>query len=363
MIVLHYAGVSKNNASGVSVIVPQIMNAQSTFGQIGFYNYGKDSFDTVESVVHLKNDKGDDDYHTFPEPFNHPDIVIFHSPFGIPRCALITKKLKKDKIPYVIVPHGCFSKFAMKKKRIKKRVARALFMDEIIRNSAKIQYLSEGEKEASIYDADSFVVPNGVVIPRLDKNINDHKYLNLSFIGRKDLYHKGLDLLIDACGIAKNKIKDSVRVNIYGPSFDGQDIDCLIEKNGVGSFVFNKPAVFGEEKHNVYLNTDVFVLTSRFEGQPVAILEAWAYGVPTLVTPGTNVFEECVCNQCGWGASASAESIAHSLIELVRYRDEINQFAKNAERYVSDVYSWENISKQYHREYSMILYKKVEKNI
>ena len=85
MVVLHYAGVSRNNASGVSVIVPQIMNAQTSFATVGFYNYGTESFDTVESVTHIIGTNNNDDYHTFSPPFNKPDIVIFHSPFGVPR--------------------------------------------------------------------------------------------------------------------------------------------------------------------------------------------------------------------------------------------------------------------------------------
>lgn len=356
MVVLHYASISKNNASGVSVIVPQIMSAQTEFATVGFYNYGKECFDTGESVVHVKNNKYNDDYHTFPEPFNHPDIVIFHSPFGIPRCAYITRKLKKDNIPYVIVPHGCFSEFAMKKKRIKKIAARFLFMDKVINNSAKIQYLSEGERESSVYCKDSFIVPNGVVVPKLNEQYDNHKCLNLSFIGRKDIHNKGLDLLIDACGIAKEQIKDYVCVNIYGPDLENQesDIERLIKKNGVEDFVFNKPAVFGEDKRNVYLNTDVFVLTSRSEGQPVSILEAWSFGIPSLVTPGTNVADECVSNQCGWSVSADAKSIAKKIIELSMSRNEIEQFAKNARLYSEGTYSWRGISQNYYENYQII---------
>lgn len=356
MVVLHYARVSKNNASGLSVIVPRILDAQTSFARIGFYNYEKESFDTVEGVTRISDSQGSDDYHNFSAPFDRPDIVVFHSPFGIPQCARITKLLKKDGIPYVVVPHGCFSMFAMKKKRLKKSVARLLFMDRVVKDSAGMQYLSEGEKRASVYATKSFIVPNGIFVPEYMEK-NKKELLEISFIGRKDLYHKGLDFLIEACGIAKEHLRSNVRINMYGPASDDQSarIRQLITDHNVQDFVFNLPAVFGEDKKDVYLNTDIFVLTSRFEGQPVAILEAWSYGVPTLVTPGTNVAEECSENGCGWFVAADAKAIAERLIYLINNREEIAQNAKNAHCYVQKMYSWERVATLYHAAYRDIV--------
>lgn len=356
MVILHYAGIGKNSASGVSVIVPQIMNAQTTFAQVGFYNYGKESFDTAEGVSRLSDFHENDDYHTFPAPFNHPDVVIFHSPFGIPKSVRITKMLKKDVIPYVVVPHGCFSDFAMKKKGLKKSIARVLLFNRMVRDSAGIQYLSEGERKSSVYDVDCFVVPNGIMIPEYGEKDEARETLEISFIGRKDVYHKGLDFLIEACKIAKEQLKDKVRVNIYGPESDGKAVcvSKIIEECGVGDFVFDLPAVFGEAKEKVYKNTDIFVLTSRFEGQPVAILEAWSRGVPTLVTPGTNVADECAGNECGWVISTDAKNIADKLVALTKNRQEILQNGKNAYCYVRKTYSWENIAARYCEAYKEI---------
>lgn len=352
MVVLHYVSISRNNASGVSVIVPQIMDSQTTFAQVGFYNYGKECFDTVKGVTRISDFHSRDDYRTFPAPFNCPDIVVFHSPFAIPRIVAMAKILKKTGIPFIVVPHGCFSSFAMKKKWLKKRIARLIYMDRVVKASASMQYLSEGEKKASVYDNKSFIVPNGIFVPEYVEK-ERKEILEISFIGRKDLYHKGLDFLIEACGIAKEQLRNKVRINIYGPASDEQAtiIRQLITAHGVQNFVFDLPPVFGEEKKKVYMDTDVFVLTSRFEGQPVAILEAWANGVPTLVTPGTNVAEECSKNGCGWSVASDAQVIAEKLIYLTNNREEIAQNAKNAHCYVNKTYSWENIAKIYCAEY------------
>lgn len=356
MVVLHYANISRNNASGVSVIIPQIMNAQTEFAQIGFYNYGEESFDTVQGVTRISDTYSKDNYRTFPAPFNRPDIVVFHSPFGTPGIIALARMLKKDRIPYIIVPHGCFSSFAMKKKWLKKRFARLVFMDRVVKDSTGMQYLSEGERKASVYDTKCFVVPNGIFVPEYVEK-DRKEVLEISFIGRKDLYHKGLDFLIEACGIAKEQLRTKARINIYGPASDDQTakIRQLIADHGVEDFVFDLPPVFGEDKKKVYMNTDVFVLTSRFEGQPVAILEAWSNGVPTLVTPGTNVSEECAENGCGWSVAANAEAIAEKLIYLANNREEIDLKSSKAHSHVQKKYSWENIQKMYFVEYRKIL--------
>lgn len=356
MVILHYVKIRKNSASGVCVIVPQIMNSQASFAEVGFYNYGPESFDTDPSVVKIKNLQANDDYHGFPKPFNRPDLVVFHSPFDILKIAVLAKRLKKDGIPYVIVPHGCFSTFAMKKKWLKKRIARFVYMDRVVRDCTAMQYLSEGEELSSIYKNKSFIVPNGIFIPEyIEKKKN--KLLEISFIGRKDVYHKGLDFLIEACGIAKSQLKDKVRINIYGPATDEQSarVRQLIKDHCVQDFVFDLPPVFGVDKKKVYMNTDVFVLTSRFEGQPVAILEAWSNGVPTLVTPGTNVAEECFKNDCGWSVSVDPKAIAEKLIDLTNNFDEIIKKSKNAYSYVKNTYSWENVATLYLTQYRKIL--------
>jgi glycosyltransferase involved in cell wall biosynthesis len=359
VVILHYAGIAKNNASGVSVIVPQIIDSHTMFAEVGLFNYGKDCFDTVNKVVRISDFIKDDNYRNFPTPFNKPDIVLFHSPFAMPRIMFITNLLKKDNIPYVVVPHGCFSSYAMKNKSIKKYIARLVYMDRVVANAAKMQYLSNGEQGSSVYNKEFFVVPNGIDIKPYTSRDAGKDMLQISFIGRKDAYHKGLDFLIEACGKVKDRLLGKACIKIYGPATEeqSQQIKRLISDFGVDDVVFDLPAVFAKEKVNVYQNTDVVVLTSRFEGQPVAILEAWSYGVPTLVTPGTNVSEECESNGCGWAVSQNVEAIAQKLLYLIENREEIAKCSENAYEYVCREYNWNRISDRYREEFLSILKK------
>jgi glycosyltransferase involved in cell wall biosynthesis len=357
MVILNYAGIGKNNASGVSVIVPRIVESHARFAEVGLFNYDGECFDTADSVVRISDTVKSDDYHDFPEPFNKPDLVLVHSPLALLKFADIAKKLKKDGIPYVIVPHGCFSSYAMKKKRLKKLVARVLYLDKMVADAAKIQYLSLGEQRVSVYKKkDSFIVPNGIDLKSFNKKEQGKDILEFAFIGRKDMYHKGLDILLEAWGKAKDSVKGKACLKIYGPASEQQneELESAIQAHGLNDVVFNEPAVFGAEKENAYLNTDVFVLTSLFEGQPVAILEAWSYGVPTLVTPGTNVWEECRKHECGWAVERNSDAIAQTIIALVNDGDGVRRCAQNAFNYVCNEYNWQKVSDRYYREFNSL---------
>ncbi len=61
------------------------------------------------------------------------------------------------------------------------------------------------------------------------------------------------------------------------------------ERNGA-SVVFAGPA-FGASKRRLYEIADAFILPSHSEGLPMAVLEAWAAGLPVLMTEACNLPE------------------------------------------------------------------------
>jgi len=359
MNIIHYAGISANEASGVSVVVPQIINAQAELMNICFYNYGKTSFSIDDKILSF-NCEHNDDYHTFPEPFNKPDIVVFHSPFGIRRSVNVAESLRRDGIPYVVVPHGCFSLRALKKKALKKFFAMHFFFRKMFSQAAAVQFLSEGEKNSSKYKEKGVVIPNGISIPDAYQRKEIGDGIKLSFIGRKDIYHKGLDLLIEACAKIHSCLKENdVKIYLYGPYENNpKEIKTLISENKVDDIVFDLPAVFGEDKKSVFLNTDVVVLTSRFEGFPCVLLEAWSYGCPTLLTKGTNLGDEAVKHNCGWCTENDVQNIANVILSVIRDKDKIEEKAKAARKYVSANYSWSVIAKRYFNMYIDIYFKR-----
>jgi len=91
-------------------------------------------------------------------------------------------------------------------------------------------------------------------------------------------YQKGFDLLADAWKIVTEKHPDWV-LNIYG----GGDVDkyrhLAIKKNISDTFICNGPV------HNItekYLESSIFVLSSRYEGFGLVLAEAMICGLPAI---------------------------------------------------------------------------------
>src|SRR5437773_8499484 len=61
-----------------------------------------------------------------------------------------------------------------------------------------------------------------------------------------------------------------------------------VQQSTASSLAFLGPQ-FGAEKDACYRMCDAFILPSLSEGLPMAVLEAWAYGKPVLMTPECNL--------------------------------------------------------------------------
>lgn len=360
MNILYVANLGTNRASGVNVVVPQHMKYQSEYANIGFYNFQKTSMIIDSNVTIISNGEHSEfNIEKFPEPFNNPDIVIIHDIFSNLKFCKVAKVLNKMKIPYIIVPHGCFTHNAMKRRKLKKLVAIHTVFRRLIYKATAIQFLTVDEMKNSHIKINPIIIPNGTVIP---KNMIDRKgdsdKISFVYIGRKDIYHKGIDFLLEACKLAENTMrKHGATMTLYGPDRKGsfEEIDKIISEYQIDDFVFNKDGIFDQEKEEALRNSFVFVLTSRLEGQPIALLEACAYGLPVLITPGTNVADEVIKFNCGWVANLSAESIAEKITHIINHPEEIQSFSNNALKYVSNMYSWEKVANHAIKKYKEII--------
>lgn len=360
MNILYVANLGTNRASGVNVVVPQHMKYQAKHANIGFYNLQMISM-PIDGTVHVldRSEYPEFDLSKFPVPFNLPDLVVFHDIFSSLTFCKIAKELQKKNVPYIVVPHGCFTHSAIKRGKIKKVAALHTIYKTLVYKSDAIQYLTEDERKNSYVKHNSIIVPNGTLIPeKLELEKDKVKNISFVYIGRKDIYHKGIDYLLEACSLAADVMrKNGATLTLYGPDRKGSfsEIDKIISEYKINDFVFNKDGIFDQEKEEVLKKSSVFVLTSRLEGQPIALLEACAYSLPVLVTPGTNVSEEIERFNCGWVASLSGESIANQIVHIINNKAEIPKRSRNAINYVSKLYNWDIVAKSAINQYKSVI--------
>ena len=99
----------------------------------------------------------------------------------------------------------------------------------------------------------------------------------------------------------------------------------------------------------------MFIQTSRFEGMPLGVLEACSYGLPCLVTEGTNLGKKLVENSAGWCSQNDSYSVAEAIAKCLSEKEKYAAYGHNGCAYVYKVFSWDVIAKQTIDEYKKVL--------
>lgn len=362
MNILYLSNLSAKNFTGPRYSVPRQVLAQSKYDHVFWYNISridKMKFQSVFPVV-TGEDYPRESIKDLPVPFNHPDLIVVEQ-FYVFKLHKIFREIIRMKVPFVIVPRGEFTAEAQHRKFLKKCICNHLYFYFITRSAAAIQYLTEREAVHSgkCWNSHYLVVPNGIEMPdqaKITQKFNSTG-LTISYIGRIEKYQKGLDLLIEACAKVRDLlVKEHCKINIYGPDREGSKAVLLkmIQQKELASHVFMYDGVYGKEKGKVLLDSDIFIMTSRSEGQPMAILEALAYGVPCFAAEGTNMAETIVANHAGWGCKNKVEEIAALLAEILKNRPDFEKMSENA-RLLAQKYDWNFLAKEAHEKYEEIL--------
>lgn len=361
MVILHVSSISNNQASGMSVVIPSHVKFQGLYSDIALLNCSSHhlEIEDLDFPIFTREDYCiDGDILRLPPPFNNPDLVIIHGIY-IPFYARIVKYLVRNNIPYILVPHGSLSRSAQKIKPLKKIIGNFIVFNRIINNAIAIQYLSEEEKNTSVAKKGyGFIGSNGINVNPIEKNFSIQDQLKIIYIGRIDPFHKGLDILLEACNLIKEDLrKNCISLSIYGPDHEGgkAKVTKLINTYGIQDIVSLNDGIFGEQKKSLLLNSDIFIQTSRFEGQPLGVMEALAYGLPVIVTPGTNMSDDVSKHRCGWTTELSAEDISKTIIKAYNEQKKLSSFSKNALEYIKNNFEWRKVSRDTVSKYNEII--------
>jgi glycosyltransferase involved in cell wall biosynthesis len=279
--------------------------------------------------------------------------VHFHCAFT-PELPTIAQLLKKRGISYSVTPHGLYTPLGLKKSPWKKRLWIALREAKYLRNAAWIQAGGASEVQEILKIAPGthvVLIPNSQEpIPARvgEAPVNAERPI-IGFCGRLAIQHKGLDYLIE--GFAAYKAKGGAgELWLIGDGKDRARLEGQVAESGALPYVRFLGAKHGEEKLNLVAGLDAFIHSSRWEGLPMACLEAAALGKPLLVSRETNLAEYVEGSGAGLVLDETSAAGVERVLDRVQrlYEDsQLRQMGENARSLMERKFSWDENARSF----------------
>ena len=197
-------------------------------------------------------------------------------------------------------------------------------------------------------DANSFTAYDNKFVPKViynpltlkqgtPSNGTSKRFLT---IGRFTPLHKGIDLLIEAFNLFSQK-NQKWNLDIVGEGTEENSFRKLIMQYKLENRVTIHP--FTNNIQEYYANAQIYVLSSRWEGMPLVLVEAMAHGLP-IVTSDLPVSKEIMGDFGMYFENGNIEDLAQKLEDATH----IDWQAKSKEALtIAQRFDIENIIKQW----------------
>ncbi|WP_332684183.1 glycosyltransferase [Bosea sp. (in: a-proteobacteria)] len=229
----------------------------------------------------------------------------------------LARALSRRGLPFGVTVHGRYSHVFESNGRIanwrtaaylrlveRRALVQARFVQAVSVAEAKIiARLAPGARVRVVPNAAYSSLLDGTP-PRPERVVGFAKFPVFGFCGRYEILHKGLDLLVEGFA-AYRREGGRGRLVLIGTGPARDVLTAMATTLGVADAIEIQGPCFGEEKRRKMAEWHFFVQPSRFDGVPIAALEAALAGLPLVVSQETGL--------AGQVASANAGIVMHSL--------------------------------------------------
>lgn len=290
------------------------------------------------------------------------DGIVLHGTYNPPMVAL-AKFLGKVGLPYIFIPHDPYPPSLREHHRIRKWAFWHLFEKRMIEKAAAVQLLDQSH-EKFLSDlgcrAPIFVQPNGCEIETLEL-LKGRDYVpgsrfcaQIHYLGRMDRNHKGLDLLIK--GFSKVAGNWEAELVLTGNDWlDRKELESLVGRLGLTDrvrFRGRRP----EPSIQLQAESDLCVLTSRFDGFGLTVVEAMLAGRPVLVSREAGVASHVEAAGGGWIVDPSVSGIADGFRKAWASYSEWPELGRRNREYVLQNLAWDQVAKSTLKKYREIFH-------
>ncbi len=242
------------------------------------------------------------------------------------RQAALLGDLRRAGVPYVFTSHGQLG-YQTAWRWLKKFV----YLNFVHRGPRKaaglhlltaaadrrLRLLLPGYRGLRLIQGNVVQAPDPAELPagsRSDYGIPQDTFL-LAFMGRLDVWVKGLDLLVEAFSRLP---PERFRLVMAGPDWEGgkTKLEHLAERFGCGNRIHFIGPVYGAKKWSLLRMADMFVSPSRREAFSIALAEAMTVGLPVLTSTTVSLAEELREADAALLAPPAAEPLGRAIATL-----------------------------------------------
>ena len=197
------------------------------------------------------------------------------------------------------------------------------------------------------------IINNGVFIPEENTNIFTNDQINITIVSRL-VSHKNIEKIINAISDLNSPL---INLNIIG---DGPELNQLqkisLESNNKDNIIFHGKLNRDEINH-IFLNSDIYIQASNYEGLPHSLLEAMSYGIPVLCTPVGECKEILGNEDRGYilDLPVSKNNIKSKISEIIGEKNIANKKGERGKDFINEKYNLTNSFNLYKNLFTRLL--------
>lgn len=283
------------------------------------------------------------------------DCIHIHGTWMFPQF-IAAKFSFKNKIPFILTPHGMFEPWLWEKGTLKKKIYFHLLIRTFFSNATLVHAITNQEKinlKKLFPKVNIAEIPNLIQIQNREQEIKSDKEKYILYIGRLDAV-KGIDILIKSflsINPKNVKLKIAGEFNPYKEELDKIIKNSKTDRQNIEFLGFIKD----KEKDNLIKDAIVLVAPSYSEVIGMVNLEAAILKTPVITTHQTGLNKLWQENG-GFLINPNQEELILVLKEVLQWsKVERNKEGEKLYNFVLQNYTWQSRIEDWNKLYKSVL--------
>ena len=285
----------------------------------------------------------------------HNPLFLKNNPFQISLITVHTTHYGKmiqevnPKIYYTIaskIERHCLNKIDEKTRLTTTSQQTCKELEKIGINRQKITYIPNG------VHTERFKPPDTKKMLRKRIGIPENDLIILSFGRLTEV--KQPQKLIEVFSVIGRRMEDATLV-IAGKGHLLDKTKEFVRQKNIENIIF-LGYVDEKDSPDLYACSDVYIMASKCEGQPLTLLEAMSSGLPPIVSNIPILTEFVEESKAGIVVDFNDTKIAaNNIVEYLKDEQLIQKHSEQARRFITNGWDWKDISKKYLEEFQKVI--------